>query len=226
MNGVNRYQDGQSTYRSAGDGGYMGRGGHHQNGSGYSSSFGGREDGGGYLYGAYGNGSFGVHVPSYDGRGKGRARGGKGGARGKGSGRGGPNRYDNGGYASYGYSANYSVYGGRGDDYRHMAGGYGGPPPAEELVRRLKASRSRHERQRALTDIAASPNRHQLTAHAYTVVIATAGRDNGWRDALRWLDLMRAEGRVLDVFHFRSYFIIIFFSPRLHIRSLWFAFEK
>ena len=77
-------------------------------------------------------------------------------------------------------------------------------PSAEELVRRLKSSRSRHERQRALSELAVSPHRGQLTAHAYTVVIATAGRDNGWRDALRWLDLMRREGRVLDVFHYSA----------------------
>ena len=77
-------------------------------------------------------------------------------------------------------------------------------PSAEELVRRLKSSRSRHERQRALAELASSPNRGQLTVHAYTVVIATAGRDNGWRDALRWLDLMKQEGSILDVFHYSA----------------------
>ena len=94
--------------------------------------------------------------------------------------------------------------GGGGPGDRGLArGGTGHHQSSAELVRRLKSSRARHERQRALAELAASPHHGQLTAHAYTVVIATAGRDNGWRDALRWLDIIAAE-HSLDVFHYSA----------------------
>jgi len=55
------------------------------------------------------------------------------------------------------------------------------PLPAEDLVRKLKASRSKVERQKLLAEAEGyGPEaRELLTPHAYTVIIATAGRDNG-----------------------------------------------
>lgn len=74
----------------------------------------------------------------------------------------------------------------------------------EDLVRRLKSSRSRPERQRVLAELGGNiEHRKKLTAPAATVVVAAAGRDNGWRDSLRWLELMMSDGSLLDVFHFR-----------------------
>lgn len=176
------YMDGGYGYSSHGDAGYgmdYSLPGVGRSGGGYNE--GGKGKGGrfgGYEYGTNGGGSYGAGF----GRG-GHHHGGGGGGGGGGVGGVG------GGYLSYRER----------DEYGEPRG-----PTAEELVRRLKGARSRHERQRALTDIASSPSRAQLSAHAFTVVIATAGRENGWRDALRWLDLMRAEGRPLDVFHYSA----------------------
>lgn len=95
-------------------------------------------------------------------------------------------------------------YNGQGGGGRSNGNRYG-VASTEELVRRLKASRWRPERQRALAELGSNPeHRKKLSAPAATVVVAAAGRDNGWRDALKWLELMKSDGSTLDVFHFSA----------------------